>query len=116
MTAAEAGFSTSQRRSLNIVLTIASTLSLCGSLFACACYIVFRHKRTFGLQLVFLMSVNDVFSQGWVALQLIRLVVRDPDLVCARALSPRPMASSTLTLLAAPYLDRMTRCVLYRDT
>lgn len=92
MTAGDSVFSPPQMAALTWAMGIASVLSFGGSLFGCGCYIAFRHKRTFGLQLVFLLSLNDAASQVWIALQIARSFAKDSDLVRACAL--RSLCSS----------------------
>lgn len=68
--------SSNERHIVHFAMYAAGTVSFCASLFACACYVALRHKRTFGLQLVFFLSLNDTARQLWVVFQAFRGQVR----------------------------------------
>lgn len=65
--------SPAQIDSISAIAYALGPLSLLGSAFVCACYLILKSKRTFGFQLVFLLSINDVFSQLRIIVQLFRI-------------------------------------------
>jgi hypothetical protein len=53
----------SQIESINTASTIISSTSLIGSTFIIACFLAYRHLRSFGFRLVFFLSITDVINQ-----------------------------------------------------